>query len=195
MRDTIIVQAMSALVSQIMAAAEPTEFSVPLAPLNDGRIFLGREFLKNRTAPSRIVFVPVSSRFGPADVKSQTVVPLNGQQNGHANRVLRRPIATDRATYEVYCWGQHVPADPERDFDATRQLAHIVVQAAQLLAMSSAHVDGHGEWTDQRADKPQILKAGHEYMFTIAFDMPVLDSGVQFPPAPLTTQLGTVTVS
>lgn len=195
MRDTILVRAMSALVQQIMSATEPTEFSVPLAPLTDGRILLGREQLKNRTAPCRIVFVPIASRFGPASVKSQTVVPLNGQPTGHQNRELRRPIATDLATYEVYCWGQAVPADTESDFDATRQLAHIVVQAAQLLAMSSVHVDGAGEWTDQRADAPQILKAGHEYMFTLAFEFPVLDSGVQFPLAPLTTKLGTVTVS
>jgi len=88
-----------------------------------------------------------------------------------------------------------VPANAEADFVAASYLAAIVIRAVQNIAMSSAHIDGTGEWTDQRDDRPQILKAGHEYMFTLSIDAPVLDSSVQFPPRPLTTQLGTVTVS
>jgi hypothetical protein len=190
--DTLIVAAISAMVLQILDADQSNEFAVPVAPLTEGRVLLGREFLKNRTSPSRIVMVPVSSAFGPPATKSNQVVQ-SGVKPGFKSRIFQRPLATDRAMYEVYCWGQSNLADPEKDFDATRYLAHVVMQAAQLVAMTSVRIDGHGEWTDQRSNAPQILKAGHEFMFTMSIDVPVLDSSVQ--PAPPLTAVPTVAVS
>lgn len=182
MRDSVVIAAISDLVLQILDADQPSEFAVPVAPLTDGRILLGREFLSQRTAPSRIVFVPVGGSLGPPNVKSNT------SSQGFNRRILQRPLGTDLATYEVYCWGQANPADPGGvDFDATRYLAHVVIQATQLLAMSSAHVGGETLWTDQDTRSPQRLKAGHELMFRLSIEMPILDSGVQFPPSTLTT--------
>jgi hypothetical protein len=180
MSDTAIVAAVSALVVQILEADQGTEFAVPVAPLSSGRIELGRQFVNDRTAPSQVVFVPVRSRFGPPATKSQTV-QTNGVAQGFQSRMLRRPLGTDLASYEVHVWAQHNPADPEKDFDATRYLAHVVMQACQLLAMSSVLLSA-GEWTDQRKDSPQLVKAGHRFEFGVEIHLPILDSSVQFPP-------------
>lgn len=189
--DTTIMQAMSALLVQVMQGDEASEFDVSLAPLTDGRILLGREFLTQRTAPSRVVFVPVGGTIQPPNTKSQTV-QTNGQNLGYKNRILARPLATDLATYEVYCWGQANPADPEKDFDATRFLAHAVVQCAQRLMMTSVHLGGSVEWTDQRPNSPTRLKAGHELAFMLSIEIPITDGFVQFPPQPLTLPVPTV---
>lgn len=183
--DTTILAAMSALLNQVLAANESNEFDVVLAPLTDGRILLGREFLTQRTSPSRVVFVPVGGSLQPPNTKSQSVL-TNGANLGYQNRILGRPLATDLATYEVYCWGQAAPADPEKDFDATRYLAHAVVQCAQRLMMASVHLGGTTEWTDQRPNSPTRLKAGHELAFMLSIEIPVTDGFVQFPPKPLT---------
>lgn len=176
--DRVIVDGMSALVQQILQANQATEFAVPVAPLTEGRILLGREAEAVRTAPSSILFIPLSSQFlPPANVS-------NGAQ-GTANRSLRRPLATERATYLVDVWGQHNPGDPEKDFEATRYLAHVVIQASQLLAMASVRIEAGGEWTDQQERQPQRIKAGHRFKFALSFDIPVLDSAVQ-PAPPLT---------
>ena len=198
MNHVVIVSAISAAVLQILSAEQPNEFATPIAPLTDGRVLLGREYLKNRTSPSRIVMVPSRVAYMPANTMSNVAVPLlAGQPSGYRIRTLARPLAVERASYEVYCWGQHRAADPERDFVATSYLAAVVVRAVQNIAMSSAHIDGVGDWTDQREDRPQILKAGHEYMFTMSIDAPVLDSSVQYPPDAITpiTTVDTVTVS
>ena len=197
MNHVLVVAGISAAVLQILAAEQVTEFAIPVAPLTDGRVLLGREFLSNRTAPSRIVMVPSTVRYMPANTMSN-VSPafLPGQLTPTQIRALQRPLAVERQTYEIYCWGQALPADPVVDFNATSYLAGVVIRAIQNIAMSSCHIDGNGEWTDQREREPQRLKAGHEYMFTLSVDAPVLDSSVQYPPVGLSMILPpTVTVS
>ena len=186
--DVAVVRALSAMLLQILQADQSSEFATPIAPLTGasdgetGRILLGRQWLKNRTSPSRVVMIPISSAFGPANTSSNAFVdPATGQTQGAIVRKLRRPLATDRATYEVHVWAQSLPADQENDIDATRYLAHRVIQAAQLIAMTSVRFDGPGQW-----GPTALVQAGLEFTFHLSIDMPVLDSSVQFPPAPLT---------
>ncbi len=195
MNHVHIATAISAAVLQILAAEQETEFSIPIAPLVDGRILLGRERLEERKSPSRIVMVPTVVRYKPANTMSNVSPAFLSNQFSPAQiRALQRPLAVENQTYEFYCWGQHRPAKPELDLNATAYLASVVIRAVQNIAMSSAHIDGTGEWIDQRAREPQRLKAGHEYMFTLSIDAPVLDSSVQYPLQPLTA-VPTVTVS
>ena len=186
--DVAVVRALSAMLLQILQADQSSEFATPIAPLTGasdgetGRILLGRQWLKNRTSPSRVVMIPISPAFGPANTSSNAFVdPATGQTQGAIVRKLRRPLATDRATYEVHVWAQSLPADQENDIDATRYLAHRVIQSAQLIAMTSVRFDGPGQW-----GPVGLVQAGLEFTFHLSIDMPVLDSSVQFPPAPLT---------
>jgi hypothetical protein len=186
--DVAVVRALSAMLLQILQADQSSEFATPIAPLTGasdgetGRILLGRQWLKNRTSPSRVVMIPISSAFGPANTSSNAFIdPATGQTQGAIVRKLRRPLATDRATYEVHVWAQALPADQENDIDATRYLTHRVIQAAQNIAMTSVRFDGPGEW-----GPTALVQAGLEFTFHLSIDMPVIDSSVQFPPAPLT---------
>ena len=195
MSHTQVVAAVSALVLQILESEQPTVFAVPLAPLSEGRVLLGRERLGNRSAPSSVIFVPLRSRFGPPSTKSQTVPASDGSGKmiGLGARLLQRPLATEHTDYEVHVWGQHRPADPEKDFNATTYLVHVVVSALQLLAMSSVTI-GDGVWEDQQEGQAQIVKAGHRYIFGCSIAAPVRDSSVQFVPGAL-TQVPTVTIT
>lgn len=191
--DTQIVAAISALVVQILDADQSSEFAVPLAPLTTGRIMLGRQFLKDRTSPSSVVFVPIASSFAAAVTMSQTVKASSGSTfPGATARKLSRPLWTDRAAYEVHCWGQANPADPENDFDATRYLAHTVMQACYLLANTSVELHD-GVWEDQGEKSAQLVKAGHRFTFGVTLHLPVTDSSVQ--PAPTLIPVTTVTVA
>ncbi len=188
MGDVAVIRALSAMLVQVLQADQSSEFATPIAPLTGasdgetGRILLGRQWLKNRTAPSRVVMIPVSSAFLPPNTSSNAFVdPQTGQMQGAIVRKLRRPLATDRATYEVHVWAQALPADQENDIDATRYLAHRVIQSAQLIAMTSVRFDGPGQW-----GPVALMQAGTEFVFALSIDMPVIDSSVQFPPAPLT---------
>lgn len=82
------------------------------------------------------------------------------------------------AQYDVHCWGQSNPADTERDFDATRFLAHSVMLACTLLAQTSMELTP-GEWIDQQEGAAQMVKAGHRFRFGVTLHMPVADSSVQ----------------
>jgi hypothetical protein len=183
-----IVDALSALVLQILDADQQAEFALPVAPLTAGKILMGRENLKIHDAPSQIVMIPVGFMLGPPDTKSNQVKASDGSFPGQQARKLRRPLASKATVYEVHVWGQANPADPERlDFDATDYLADVVLQAAQLLAMGSVSMrESRGIWEDQQEGATQRVKAGHRVSFQLTISAPVLDSSVQFPPAPLT---------
>lgn len=182
-----IVDALSGLVLQILDADQHDQFAVPVAPLTAGKILLGREHLKEHDSPSQVVFIPVGFMLGPPDTKSNQVRQTDGSFPGQLARKLRRPLASKTTIYEVHVWGQANPADPDRgDFDATDYLCDVIVQAAQLLAMSSVGMqNAQGVWEDQLDGAVQRVKAGHRARFNLTIAAPVLDSSVQFPPAPL----------
>lgn len=182
MYDTALVNAISDLTLLIMGSDEPEFYSRPgILPLSAGRILLGRQHIAERSSPSRIVFVPVNSKFGPPSTKSQwiqsgTSVP------GYQARLRHRPLATDAAQYLVYCWGQSGENTHDLDFDATRWLAHTVMRACARLAMTSVSFFTAEGWIDQRTEGAAVYTAGHEFCFGVSLSIPVTDSGVALTP-------------
>lgn len=191
MSDTIVIGKISDLVIEMLANEEPLYNTVPTKPLTDGRILIGRQHWAERSAPSRVIFVPFNSGFAPVLNKSNWVTGpspngLQTLQPGFQSHLLGRPLATDQAEYLVYCWGQSTVNDREKDFDATRWLAHVVIRACMRVAMTSVRVFRGEGWTDQRPDGASLLSAGHEFCFGVVLDIPIIDSAVQFPAGPLT---------
>lgn len=179
MSDSLIVSAVSDLVIEIMNGSEPEFFANPgLTPLTDGRVLLGRHHVAERSTPSRVIFVPMNSAFGPPGLNSQTVV-VNNRAPGFQQRLRQRTLGTDISRYLVYCWGQSVRNDREHDFDVTRWLAHVVMRACQRLMMTSVSFFPGEGWTDQRSDGPSLLSAGHEFCFGVQIEIPIPDSSVE----------------
>lgn len=193
MTDTAIIGKLSDLLIVLMNDEEVNQFSpAGLLPLSDERILLGEHYRANRTSPSRVIFVPINSTFGPPAAKSNWISEtVNGKPNvqpGFLSRIIARPLATDQAEYLVYCWGQSASEDDhEKDFDATRWLTHLVIRACQRLTMTSVKFFRGLGWIDQAPGGASLMQSGHEFCFGVTLDIPVIDSSDQMPPKPLQT--------
>ncbi len=137
----------------------------------DGQILLGRQHIFEQSAPPRIVFIPRSSGFGPKSVASRMTA---GAAEEIARQQAQRSIGTDKKTFEVHVWGAAAAPDPDDDFDATEVLYQQVLRTCHLIA-SGIYDFGDGQWADQQPSASQNLKAGHEFVFTVALATPVLD--------------------
>jgi hypothetical protein len=138
-------------------------------PLSDGQILVGRSIQFAQSAPPRIMFVPVSSRFSVTNVSSHgTAQELRAERN-------QRAIAREDFTFEVRCWGSADPPDPLDDFDSTRTLYHAVRQAVHILIPGAYRIEESGKWTDASAGSSQLIRDGREFVFSLTVFTPVLD--------------------
>lgn len=175
--DEYIIQCVSALVVMMLNNLEPSRYTVPVRPLTEGRVLLGRQWVSSWSSPSQVVFVPIGSTFGPANTLSQPV-QVNGKSQGYQQRIRQRSLATDEAKYFVYCWGMSAVGTHEADFGATRFLAHTVMRACQRLMMGSVGFFPGEGWIDQRPDMASLVQEGHVFCFGVQISMPVPDSAV-----------------
>ena len=151
--------------------------------LKDGRILIGRQHVYEASSAPRIVFVPLKSKWMPKSVYTRTpasAVPSPEQQRQWANR----SIYTEAVLFEVHVWGQATPPDPEGgDFDATQVLYQQVARSLQHQAPGSFELVDV-DWTDQKATGSQLVRAGHEAVFGLVVNTPVLDLIAALPYVP-----------
>lgn len=154
--------------------------------LTDGKILTGRQHVFEASSAPRIVFVPVSSKWGPKSVYNRSNVqgsPSAEQMRQNQTRSLR----TETTVFETHVWGIANPPDPDGgDFDATQTLYHQLIRSLHLLAPGNYNITD-GIFTDQQASGSQLVRAGHEFVFSVTFDTPVFDGivnpqGVVIPP-------------
>jgi len=157
--------------------------------LTDGRILMGRQHVKERSSAPRIVFIPVRSKWGPKSVYNRS------QVQGYPSAEVRlqnqiRSLRTETTDFEVHVWGVAIPPDPEGgDFDATQVLYQQVIRTLHHLAMGNYNITD-GTFTDQQPSGTQLVKTGHEFVFGVTFDTPILD--ILLPYAPPGTAPGPV---
>lgn len=149
--------------------------------LTDGRILIGRQHVFEASAAPRIVFVPVSSKWGPKSVYNRSSV-----QGAPSAEQLRqnqiRSLRTETTYFETHVWGIATPPDPEGgDFDATQVLYQQLVRSLHLLAPGNYNITD-GTFSDQAASGSQLVRAGHEFVFGVTFDTPVLDKLLPYAP-------------
>lgn len=145
------------------------------------RILIGRQHVAEQAFAPRIVFIPRNSPFGPKSISNASQVA--GFPQADVQRAwLQRAIATETYRFEIHVWGCATPADPEGgDFDATQVLYQQVIMTTHLVTAGRYRLL-QGDWTDQQPNATQLIKAGHEFVFGIEIDSPVLDKLQSFVP-------------
>lgn len=139
--------------------------------LTDGSILLGRENVRENSAPPRIVMIPTTTTWGPRS----GAIP-NGDRTGERARTrAQRSLKTNRYMFEVHCWNQRNPLpNSAYDFDATIELAHALENSAHLL-FGLTQEPVAGSWDDSKEMAAQYIKAGRLFTFALGIDVPVLD--------------------
>lgn len=147
--------------------------------LTDGSILIGRENVREQSAPPRIVMVPKG-------IAGWGVVPgafPNANRTGerHAQRQQRR-TRTKSITFDVHVWGSRNVPDAAYDFDICNAIQDAIVDSAWLL-QATQEDPGPGVWDDQKERETQFIKAGHLLTFPMTFVVPVLDNLLPFIPS------------
>ena len=148
--------------------------------LTDGAILVGRQHQFEQSAPPRILFVPVRSKFAAKDVYNRSPVATMTPYSAEARQqIAQRSILTEMLTFEVRCWGTATPSDPDLDFDITQAYYQQVIISTHLLSAGTYTVEG-GEWTDSKFSSGQLIRDGREFVFALTFGTPILDKLLPF---------------
>jgi hypothetical protein len=149
--------------------------------LTDGAILVGHEHIFEQSSPPRIVVVPTGSRFSAKSAYNRR--QIGGPPTPELLREwAQRTIATDRILLDVHCWGQSIPPNPARDYDATQVIYQQVIQSTHLLTAGTYEL-GDGRWPSATDTTSQLVVAGREYVFSIGLGTPVLDRALDFVPS------------
>lgn len=154
---------------------------------NDGYAFIGRQHVNESAAPNRIVYVPTGSKFGGKEVYNKSNV-VGYPSTEIENQIAQRSIATDEQIYEIYCWGQAIPANPYNDFEITQGLYQQVIMSIHLLA-AGTYTLLSGKYIDQMPNATQFNKAGHEYVLIVSFKTPILDHTLDYSPSDISPNI------
>jgi hypothetical protein len=178
----------SGLISAISGSVVARMAAAGLPPLNQGRILLGRVHQAENAAPPQIVFIPMRSRFGPRDTsQNQQVASFTERQR----QIQQRAVHTDTVFFEVRVWGAATPSDPDGgDFDITQAIYQLLILVIRESITGQYTLEEGGVWEDQSLGAGQLQKYGHQFVFTVGINTPVLDDLLPF--APSTTSTGVV---
>jgi hypothetical protein len=132
------------MLSDLLANMQPEIIS--RSGLADITYHTGPEFLVQEEEPPRIIWIPLSDEFSPA----QGI-------GGNPRQVMIR-----RAGCEVHVWGT--------DYAQTEKLIHSTVMALHRYGVGARTVEG-GDWNNGTLD----VKFGREYVFTFHMFVPVVD--------------------
>ena len=144
----------------------------------DGVALIGRQHVFAQSAPPRVLFIPVASKWGP---KSVYGTDRNYPSADIRRQNQQRSIRTENVVFEVHCWGAAGAPDPDDDFDAAQRLSQAVVQSAHRLAPGTYELTD-GRWSDQQPSETQLDKLGHEMVFGLSIGTPVLGKLLPYAP-------------
>lgn len=148
-----------------------------LPPLTDGAILLGSAMVAQTSAPPRVVFEPVSTRFGPAD---RALGGAAGFPPDLAAALLTRTLGTAFVKFRVHCWAIANPAQgsaqiPSADIDALEALLTQVWRSCLRINPGITVLDG-GLWANSARGADALLAvAGWYAMFYLELPLPITD--------------------
>jgi hypothetical protein len=146
----------------------------------DGKILLGREYIGASSAAPRVVFVPVRSTFSaPNPASPWTTVAIAAEETERED--LGRALQTETIFYEVHVWGQE-GSTTAASFTATQRMYHQIIRSAHLRCAGVYELGGAGQWVDQDEGAPQRMKLGHEFVFMLGIQAPVVDDPYEYAP-------------
>lgn len=161
--------------------------------LTDGYIALvGRQHIFEQSSPNRIVWIPISSKFGPKSVYNRSNVS-GFPSNEILSQNQQRSIASEIITLEIHCWGQDIPPNPDTDFDITQAIYQQIIMSTHLLTAGS-YTLLDGKWIDQVANASQLYKAGHEFVFGLQIATPILDKLLEYAPIDVSASTSTAMI-
>lgn len=153
-----------------------------LPPLTDGAILLGSAMVAQQGAPPRVVFEPLSVRFGPAD--RSTVA--SSYPGGDLLAVLQaRPLGTALTKFRVHVWGIGDPTpgsfqSPTADIDATFELLRCVLRSCLRLNAGIVAMDGGVFANSQRGSDALLAVNGWYCTVQIEIPIPITDYPLGF---------------
>ena len=119
------------------------------------------------SAPPRVVFVPVSSAFGPPSLAGASNYVGFPSAELTAQR-LSKAIHTETLNFRVHVWGAAATADRDGDYDAAQVLYQALIRSVQRIANGCYRLT-NGEWTDATL----LTAAGREFVFGLSIDTPI----------------------
>jgi hypothetical protein len=136
-----------------------------------------------------VTVVPTANGSGYLNVPTVTLTDTTGT-GAAATAVLgptpdqlailgQRAVLTENLQFEVHCWGvggtsSAISSDPTTDFDATQTLYQQVIVATHLNCAGVYRV-APGKWADALPGATTMNVFGHEFVFGLEFQTPVLD--------------------
>jgi len=181
---TIIAAISEDVVAALAAANYPP--LTPDASGNPGQIFVGSASNYETTAPPRIIFEPMGSKFGGAEYASASASLSTLERR---NQGAVRTIASEDIEFLVRCWGAAGTGLEVDDYDVTRALYHQVRASLQRLMPGAHAFDAKGKFTRSA----NINRSGREFVFSVMFFTPILDALVPYALANRTAaQIATV---
>ncbi len=153
---------------------------------NAGAILVGTEALYEQSAPPRIIFEPIGSKFGAAEWSSASAERHTLERQ---NQIALRTIAAEDVQFNVRCWGAAGTGFPVDDYDVTRALYHQVRASLHKLMPGAYAIEEGGKYTVSS----NVNRDGREFVFGVTFLTPVLDALAPYSLSNRTaTQIATV---
>lgn len=153
--------------------------------LSDGAVLLGSANVAQQGAPPRVVFEPVSIRFGPADRS----MAANTQYGADYLSVLtNRPLGTSLIKFRVHVWGIADPTpgslqSPSADIDATDALLKQVLRSCLRLNAGIVAFDGGVFANSQRGGDALLAVTGWYAMVYVEIPTPITDYPLDYASA------------
>lgn len=192
-----------ALVSAISTAVTTALAAASYPALTDGKILLGRQHQYEGSAPPRIIFTPMSSRWAAKLPASASNIATNAPYSPEGKaQIAQRAILSEYVTFEVSCWGSAggtsgQTGNPDDDFIVTMALYQAVIQQTHLMSVGSYDVisAGGGKWRQSQPTSTQLNVYGQEFVFGLTLAIPVLDRLLPFAPSGVAPHTGIIIVT
>ena len=153
--------------------------------LSDGAVLLGAAMVSQQGAPPRVVFEPVSVRFGPAD---RSMIANTAYGADYLSVLTNRTLGTSIIKFRVHVWGIGDPTpgsvqDPAADIDATDGLMKQVLRSCLRLSAGIVAFDGGLFASSARGGDAMLSVCGWYAQVMIEIPTPITDYPLDFASA------------
>ena len=160
-----------------------------LPALTEGGIQFGPTATGDNVAPPRVVFEPVTVRFGPVETSMLSNVTAGAETAYAADLIAAwasRNLGTAWVGFRVTCWGVADPVvgsvqDVMNDWNATDALMRAVIRSMHQVA-PGANVETNGKFTMAIAEA-SLMRAGWVVQFNVEIPTPIPDYPLAYVPA------------